>query len=267
MMMAMPNTAIHDPLAMSLEEIFSNNTVMAVSNSLSPLSTLPSASAGEAPSMSSQTMFDGVFSDGEGAPTLVAPALMDNFPYFESPDPVPDFVNPPTTTLTSHSSTAAPLDAVPMAVPDMGNNEFFDFADTINLDALIMDTQLEEIYANASPHVTVATHPSFFSQVTSGPATESPATATGAELKRKRRPKMKVSEDIRATARYQERRRKNTLCAKRNREAKRQLAQQSALMLPTLTVTNANLRFEADMLRSELSALIAYVRERAALMS
>jgi len=90
---------------------------------------------------------------------------------------------------------------------------------------------------------------------------KTPTEGAGGPIRR-RRPKVPVPEDIKNTAKYQERRRKNNAAAARNREMKRNLAQETKSILPELSQQNIDLRAECVALRVEMEFLLAALRAR-----
>lgn len=90
----------------------------------------------------------------------------------------------------------------------------------------------------------------------------SSGTGDDAPNKRKRRAKVPVPESVKATAAYQERRRKNNLAAARNREMKRQQARAEHNKLPALDARKLELQDECALLRAELATLKARLFQR-----
>lgn len=141
--------------------------------------------------------------------------------------------------------------------------EFFDNADSLNLEDF-MKTSVGTVTDHQLPD-DASCLPQFDFAVCDAPSptpsnVSSLSTATGGL--RRRRPKVPVAEDVKKTEKYIQRRAKNNLAAARNREMKRQMAAQAGSMLPELTKKNVDLRNECGLLRSELTDLLAQLRQR-----
>lgn len=88
------------------------------------------------------------------------------------------------------------------------------------------------------------------------------AAPSGLSAGRRRRPKVAVSDDVKQTEKYKQRRAKNNAAAARNRQMHRAMTG-ARVAAPTGTeLRNLDLRSECDALRLELDALVRVVQTR-----
>jgi len=151
---------------------------------------------------------------------------------------------------------------------DPAEQQFFDQADMLSLDVLMAGNPDFDAFEFPTdvPQMEDGSSPDVYGLVPTGMSpctTDDGASGCG----RKRRPKQRVPDHIRMTAKYQERRRKNTMAAARNREMKRLQAMSCTSKLPSLDKKNGELRSECAALRSELAVLVSMVKQRAALLA
>jgi hypothetical protein len=192
-----------------------------------------------------------------------------DFDFLASTSSAVDFFSDPTLFATAAAHThMSPCAAL---VPAMGADAAEQACDTVP-------------FSQAAPHdIAGALHPAMFAEepfvegdslpllslFNSSSAASSPGsvlTSGVAESKRKRRPKVAVAEEIKATLAYQERRRKNNLAAARNREMKRMEARAEIDRLPALDARKQELQDECALLRNELAALKTRLAQRLAVM-
>lgn len=180
----------------------------------------------------------------------------------------------PSSSSSSLSTTAAAVLAPPVAaaaaavVAEEEAMPSFDlsgvaFADVPDFGDAMMDEDGEDDH-DPSFDISAASTPSATTTST-GRMRVSKVSSGGVE-KRKRRPKVPVPEDVKKTAAYQERRRKNNLAAARNREMKRQEARAEVDKLPALDARKLELQEECALLKSELATLKARLFHRLSLL-